>query len=154
MVLKRKCIIFSLEIIGPPVEDLVSLIKAEEVENEIVCLNEMLQAELVKHIRSSDALVLYSRYETFGCVIIEANACGVPVIVTDTSLMHELVENGINGLLVEGQSAGKLAEGLIKFSVIKSGYNKTEIANKTKVKYNYEVVGKQIFNIYKRYFKA
>ena len=104
-ILKKKGIDFSLDIAGPVTDYIQTLIKKEKLEENVSLKGEMPQQELAGLIRNSDALVLYSRYETFGCVLIEANACGIPVIVPDTQLMHEIVENSVNGIFVHPASA-------------------------------------------------
>lgn len=52
-------------------------------------------SEIAKVYRASDVLLLASMGEGFGLPIIEAQACGCPVIVQDCSAMPELVSNGV-----------------------------------------------------------
>lgn len=49
--------------------------------------------------RSSQAFVLASRFETWGDVLIEAMANGLPSICPDMRPLDEIVQNGVNGLL-------------------------------------------------------
>ena len=65
-------------------------------------------------IRSSDILVCPSRHEPFGNVIAEGMACGRPVISTRTNGGCELIEDGVNGLLVPVDDVGALADALAK----------------------------------------
>lgn len=51
-------------------------------------------AEMVKIYQASDIVMLPSMAEGFGLPIIEAQACGVPMIAHDCSAMSELVYNG------------------------------------------------------------
>ena len=48
-----------------------------------------------------DALVLPSRFDTFGCVVIEAMSCGLPVVAYDCKGPRDIVEQGRSGFLVE-----------------------------------------------------
>ncbi len=57
----------------------------------------------------ADALVVPSRYETLGNVILEAWAYGLPVVSTATAGATELVEPGVNGLLTPVGDAPALA---------------------------------------------
>jgi glycosyltransferase involved in cell wall biosynthesis len=55
--------------------------------------------ELATAYASSDIFVFPSTTDTFGNVIIEAQAAGLPVIVSDSGGPRELVTHGINGLI-------------------------------------------------------
>lgn len=50
----------------------------------------------------SDVFLLLSRAEGLGMPILEAMACGLPCVCTDTGAMHELLENG-RGKLVNAE---------------------------------------------------
>lgn len=54
------------------------------------------------------AVVLPSIYETFPMVVLEAMACGKPVIATNVGGIPLLVRNGENGFLVEPKDVGAL----------------------------------------------
>jgi glycosyltransferase involved in cell wall biosynthesis len=51
-------------------------------------------------MRSMDVLVVPSRNEGFGRVIIEANAVGTPVIGANAAGIPEVIEDGVTGILV------------------------------------------------------
>jgi len=59
--------------------------------------------ELAKAYASSDIFVFPSTTDTFGNVIIEAQAAGLPVIVSDAGGPRELVSHGINGLITKAR---------------------------------------------------
>lgn len=54
---------------------------------------------LCKIYRESDALLFPTRLEGLSLVALEAQACGLPVITTNSTSMPEIVENGVTGFL-------------------------------------------------------
>jgi glycosyltransferase involved in cell wall biosynthesis len=57
------------------------------------------QANPWKFMRRADVFALTSRYEGFGNVLVEAMACGVPVVATRSPGTEDIVRNGVDGLL-------------------------------------------------------
>ena len=55
-------------------------------------------------------------YETMGLVVLEAMQAGVPVVATRRGSLPEIVRDGIDGLLVEEQSATDLAEKILRLA--------------------------------------
>jgi glycosyltransferase involved in cell wall biosynthesis len=60
----------------------------------------------------ADVFVLTSHYEGFGNVLVEAMACGTPVVATASPGTRAIVESGINGLLVDAHDARSVADAL------------------------------------------
>jgi glycosyltransferase involved in cell wall biosynthesis len=59
--------------------------------------------DLISHIKSSEVFVLPSEREGFGIVVLEANACGVPVVTVKSPLNAavDLIDDGKNGFVSE-----------------------------------------------------
>jgi glycosyltransferase involved in cell wall biosynthesis len=68
--------------------------------------------ELVRRYKEADLFVFPSTTDTFGNVILEAHACGVPTIVTDKGGPHENVIPGETGLVVPGGNAVALKDAI------------------------------------------
>jgi len=109
---------------------------------------EVPQATLALAMQQASALILCSRYESFGCVLIEANACGLPVILSNLPVFHELISDGQNGMFIKENTALALCDCLLAFAKQKHSFDKNNIAAITKEKYSYDVVGKKIQNMY------
>jgi glycosyltransferase involved in cell wall biosynthesis len=65
-----------------------------------------------RYIARADVFTLTSRYEGFGNVLIEAMACGVPVVATSSSGTREIIEHGVNGVLVDAHTPAAVARAL------------------------------------------
>lgn len=61
----------------------------------------------------ASVFVMPSLSEAFGVALLEAMASGVPVVATRVGGIPELVEHGVNGLLVEPNDPDALAEALL-----------------------------------------
>jgi glycosyltransferase involved in cell wall biosynthesis len=68
--------------------------------------------ELATAYASTDIFVFPSTTDTFGNVIIEAQASGVPVIVSDSGGPKELVENNRNGLITKSHDVEDLTRAI------------------------------------------
>lgn len=58
-------------------------------------------ARLPAYYNAADCMVIPSRYESFGMVALEALACGTPVVTARVGAMRTLIEDGVNGFVVD-----------------------------------------------------
>jgi glycosyltransferase involved in cell wall biosynthesis len=65
-----------------------------------------------KYIARADVFALTSRYEGFGNVVVEAMACGVPVVATSSPGTRDIVSPGRDGLLVDRHEPASVAAAL------------------------------------------
>jgi D-inositol-3-phosphate glycosyltransferase len=70
------------------------------------------QSDLPRYYRAADALVVASRYESFGLVALEALACGTPVVAAKVGGLPSIVHNDENGVLVPWRCPEAFAEQL------------------------------------------
>ncbi len=106
-------------------------------------------AEVAKEMQQASALVLFSRIESLPCVLLEALCCGLPAISSDVGGINKVI-NETNGLLVESENETQLADAMKKMIVNFEFYDRPTIAQSAIGRFNYNIVGKQIFEIYKR----
>jgi alpha-1,6-mannosyltransferase len=67
--------------------------------------------ELAESLASADALVHAGTKETFGLVLLEAMACGRPVVAARASSIPEFVDDSV-GVLAEPYSASSMADAI------------------------------------------
>jgi len=69
--------------------------------------------EVAVVVASLDVFVSASHSESFGIAMVEAMACGVPVVATATMGAREIVEDGATGLIVPVGDAGALSAAVV-----------------------------------------
>lgn len=147
-ILQQKNIAFMLDVFGWHNEKIQSLVEKGGLNESIHFHGEIPQPSLAEYVRNADAQILFSSFETFGCVVIEAGASGVPVIVSDIPAMRELVKPEHNGVIVASQSAAALAESIEWFLQHRKVFNRATIAEEASNKYSYDAVGKMFVDWY------
>lgn len=116
--------------------------------NDNVTFTGMLQGqELVDVLASGDFLVLSSNYENMPVVILEAFACGLPVVSTNVGGISEIV-NESNGLLVPPHDAEKLANAMQKMLESYQNYDANTLRDSIIKKFSNEAVGKLLNSLY------
>jgi glycosyltransferase involved in cell wall biosynthesis len=105
---------FQLEIVGdgPARESLRELAVSLGVAEEVRFLGSLDRAEVAQRYREADLFTLPSTAESFGNVFAEALASGLPVVATEVGGIPDLVEHGINGLLVAPGDPTGLAQAI------------------------------------------
>jgi len=71
------------------------------------------QDSLIYYYSAAEMVVMPSHYESFGMVVLEAMACGTPVIASDVGGLSFNIEDGYNGYLVPGRSPQAMADKII-----------------------------------------
>ena len=93
---------------GPEKHPIMESIKGTSIENDVLFLGKQ---ENVSELYSiADLMLLLSEKESFGLVLLEAMACGVPCIGTNVGGIPEVITNGENGYIVELGDWEKVAE--------------------------------------------
>ena len=71
-------------------------------------------SELPAYYGAADLLALPSDYESFGLVLLEALACGIPIVAAPVGAAPELVQEGRNGTLLADNMTATLAAGIAR----------------------------------------
>jgi glycosyltransferase involved in cell wall biosynthesis len=86
---------------GPDRETLLEESKKNKVENNVHFLGRVSHKEALERIKASDIFVLNTSYEGFSHLILESMAIGTPVITTKAGGNPEIIQSGVNGIMVD-----------------------------------------------------
>lgn len=84
----------------------------EKYEGKFKYIPPVPQSELAGHYAQSSVFVLNSIQDGFGMVIIQAMACGLPVIATENTGGPDIIENGKQGFVIPIRDVKALKEKL------------------------------------------
>jgi glycosyltransferase involved in cell wall biosynthesis len=97
---------------GPRLPQYQALARELGVSQQVRFLGFVEHQEMPRHYQQADLFVLPSRRESFGLVLAEAMACGLPVVATTAGAIPEVVEDGVTGVLVPPDDPEALAHAI------------------------------------------
>jgi glycosyltransferase involved in cell wall biosynthesis len=124
-ILQRQGVPFETVIVGGEdehSEEIKRCIAAHHLEQNVRLAGPMPQAKLFEEYRRATLFCLPCRVLDNGDrdgipnVLVEAMACGLPVVTTGISGIPEVVKDGINGLLVPTENAEALADAILRIN--------------------------------------
>lgn len=95
---------------GKPVPDLVRCIEAHQLRSRVDFMGVVPEEKLPSLYRGAEALVFPSLYEGFGLPLLEAMACGIPVMTANSTALPEVA--GGAALLVDPTSIEQIAQAM------------------------------------------
>jgi glycosyltransferase involved in cell wall biosynthesis len=100
---------------GPEREKLEALARSSGVQDVVTFHGFVDHGALDEAMRRALCVVLPSRREGYGMVVVEASACGVPsvVVAAHDNAATELIAPGENGLVVDAPEAAGLAQAIL-----------------------------------------
>lgn len=112
--------------------ELESLSNQEHVKDSTIFAGFISEADLVGVLKSSDVVVVPSRFEPFGIIALEAMAAGAPVVVSRVGGLAEIVDDSVDGLEVEPNNPVAIAEATVR--VLSDGALATRLAENGRAK--------------------
>jgi len=135
-----------LLIIGSGSEEL-KLVR--ESEGRVYFTGEIETEEVARYIAKSDALVSFSKYETFAVPVAEAWAAGKPIIVSNSSGIASYVNKEL-GIVVPSDSEEDLGKAMVSIYNNIDKYNSENIKAFAKNHFSDRAVGARIIEMYNR----
>jgi glycosyltransferase involved in cell wall biosynthesis len=108
--------------------------------------------KLAETLASCDFLLLFSNYENMPVVILEAFACGLPVIATEVGGIPEMVQPE-NGLLVKAADEDAMLQAILEMAEKHQDYNHLKIRQSVEDQYSKKAVGELLTTWYHKILK-
>jgi glycosyltransferase involved in cell wall biosynthesis len=100
----------------------------------------------------SDLFVLASRFDNNPCVLVEAQAAGLPIVATRVGGIPEIVED--NGVLADRDDVDGIAAGILAVLHRLGDYDRPAIAARAQERFSMDRVGREIAEVYERVLAA
>jgi glycosyltransferase involved in cell wall biosynthesis len=97
---------------GHPTKELAECIDRHHLGSQVIFVGPVVEARLPALYRGAEALVFPSLYEGFGLPLLEALACGTPVVTSNVTAMPEIA--GDAALLVDPTAIDEIAAAMKK----------------------------------------
>lgn len=139
---------YQLILIGENVSKFITLSNELKITKKVLFIEHLPHQEIPNYLQKADVFVSFSNYETWGIVMIEAIACGTPVISTKTGIINELNKTTfakIINIKDENALTKAIAEIHQGFSV-----NQDKMHNFVKENFSIQSINKKFTELYKK----
>ena len=104
---------------------------------------------LERYYRAADIFIMLSKFDTFGMVVLEAMAAGLPVIISPDVGAKDIVEEGSNGfILPQYQDVDSAADRIVRLSNAERRETMGAAAAQTAAMHDWERLANKIEKIY------
>ena len=134
---------------GSERKNLEDLVRKLGLERRVKFLGLIPNEKIPEYLAAADCFVLPSLSEGLGIAILEAQACGVPVIASRVGGISDIIKDGKTGILVEPKNPEAISQAIIKiFSEPEFAQKITQNAKANLEKYDWNNISRQIERIY------
>jgi glycosyltransferase involved in cell wall biosynthesis len=132
---------------GPLMGELKALSSRYGIEKKVFFLGEIKRSDVLAEMLACDAYVQPSRFETFGLAIVEALACGKPVVSTCTEGAKYFINRG-NGISVPINDVPSLASAMKQMRLKAREYDDQSILRECINHFGEEAIVNRLTSIY------
>ena len=108
----------------------------------------VIESNIEKVYLACDVFILLSQFDTFGLVVLEAMAAGLPVIISKTVGAMDVVRNGANGFVVDADDIEEVADKIVDVSDEETRIRMGKEAIKTSRSHSWEAMANKVISIY------
>jgi glycosyltransferase involved in cell wall biosynthesis len=102
--------------------------------------------EIAQAMQKAELFVMFSRYENLPCVILEAFACGVPVVSTDVGGIREHLHPE-RGILIQNENQKELTQAIER--ALNTHWNRAEIREYAVRHFSEEAIAESFTQLYR-----
>jgi len=134
---------------GPAVDELRQLIQSLGVEEDVIFTGAVSNEEIQHYYKVAYLFTIASTSESFGIVIIEALASGIPVLAVRAPGAVDILTDGVDGLLTENniEQFANALEKLIREPELRETLSQGAL--KTSEQYSINVISERMLNLYR-----
>ncbi len=142
---------FSLTIVGdgPLMSSLAELSQSLKINENVLFVGQKSETEIAHLLSFAQVLIHTSKVESFGIVMIEALASGVPVIAFANGGAQDIIEPK-NGILLINDNIPILVETMLYMAKEYTSYDRMSISKDAHQRYGAEQASKQMSEMYQR----
>jgi L-malate glycosyltransferase len=130
---------------GPLMNKLKELVKHLQVEDRVVFAGYVAHEKLPTYYQKADLLVVPSKYETFGIVVIEALSCGIPVVSTPVGIAPSILKDTKMGYLCKNDESDMCEKIHI---ALNTNFDKQYMHNKICAMFSWEHIANELVKTY------
>jgi glycosyltransferase involved in cell wall biosynthesis len=125
-------------------------IETSGVAGSVSLLDKVKNTSLPDYYRAASVFALPSYYETISKVTMEAMACGLPVVATNSGGIPEVIDDKVTGLLVPYGSVGELASSIATLLKDEALSRRMGVAGRAKIErlFTWEAVANRVKSAY------
>lgn len=94
-------------------KDIEQILKDQSLEDCVELLGSVSEEQHRHYLKEADLFALGSLEEGISVAVMEAMALELPVVMTRVGGMHELIDSGVNGVLVPPEQPDELAQAIV-----------------------------------------
>ncbi len=130
------------------IQNIENKVKSNNLEKSIWYAGNIESKDLPNYLQSADIFCVPARYQGFSRAYIEAMASGCAVVTTPAGCTHEIIENGITGMIVNPK-IDEIKEGLKKV-LLDENLRQTLVSNARQYveRYSVQSVSKRYIEIF------
>ncbi|MCK5285781.1 MAG: glycosyltransferase family 4 protein [Candidatus Pacebacteria bacterium] len=119
---------------GPQRQELEGLIKNLDLEENVILTGQIVREELLLLKKEADIFLFNTNWESFSFDTVECMNLRLPVITTKVGSLPELIQDDIDGILIEPNNKKQILSAIVKIfvndqfreKIIENAYNKSK----------------------------